>query len=271
MSNTSRIFTTLFDGPLLRFRWSSTRLDGGQVQDFSRLSCILTLRSKGVGYDLLVDILRYSTPTHVVEIHSADHESVPPLPDGIASVLHLERAFSCSTEPDRAVRTAAQLRALRVVHYFHDYDRIDSSLGLRFEEVARTLACQGPYQVSADDLNIVHLHVQVPLSQKLFGLNAQLVGLATSSHTGEEQPPCVGFGIVRAIDADRRILYILTPCSPNVLEGVDTILQGRVDVPATLLQVEGYMCPYLSTSQVVEGTGSSILRRRLPKRKISLS
>lgn len=73
-------------------------------------------------------------------------------------------------------------------------------------------------------------------SQLLFALNCSLVGLCSSpSHASDEpgpQPlPCLGLGIVRAVDAERRRLYVLSPLEEGALEQVTTVqVRGALGV-----------------------------------------
>ncbi|VVB14018.1 unnamed protein product [Arabis nemorensis] len=55
---------------------------------------------------------------------------------------------------------------------------------------------------------------------------------------------CVG--IVRGIDTERGILYVITPVPENVVERVGLLLQGCIQLPTCLLEVKDYRSPYLS-------------------------
>lgn len=44
-------------------------------------------------------------------------------------------------------------------------------------------------------------------------------------------------GIVKAVDVKRGVFYISTPVPPEMLQQVDVLLQGRVEIPVPLLMV----------------------------------
>lgn len=44
-------------------------------------------------------------------------------------------------------------------------------------------------------------------------------------------------GIVRGIDTLKGLLYVITPVPPQILEDVDLLLQGFIQIPTALLQV----------------------------------
>ncbi|CAN6208840.1 unnamed protein product, partial [Urochloa humidicola] len=81
-------------------------------------------------------------------------------------------------------------------------------------------------------------------------LNATIVGLAVSSASDATRsiPYCVGLGIVRGIDIQNGLLYIITPVPLERLQSVDLLQQGFIEIPTTLLQVRGYVSPYMLTN-----------------------
>lgn len=51
---------------------------------------------------------------------------------------------------------------------------------------------------------------------------------------------------MRGVDTERGILYVITPVPENVVERVDLLLQGYIQLPTCLLEVKDYRSPYLS-------------------------
>ncbi len=86
-------------------------------------------------------------------------------------------------------------------------------------------SCHTPLSLLA---RVQVLHSSVPTSQLQFALNGSVVGLCTSQQHASEEPdppaPCLGLGIVRAVDASRRLLYVLTTLGEEALGRV-TMLQ----------------------------------------------
>lgn len=58
----------------------------------------------------------------------------------------------------------------------------------------------------------------------------------------------MGLGLVRAVDMAQRVLYVLSPVAPELLERVDVleVAGGRLELPAQLLQAGDVASPYLA-------------------------
>ncbi|XP_047336602.1 polynucleotide 5'-hydroxyl-kinase NOL9 [Impatiens glandulifera] len=211
---------------------------------------------KGIGYDLLVDILKYICPTHVVKICiSAESKNLPPgefwLDGGYdpeVTLIEVKSARQDSLQRSVLIqKDAHHLRELRIMAYFRQCFPNDSPMNT-IKELARALAAHSPYEISLSDIKIKYLHCQIPNAESFYNLNASIVGLAVSPDVAEQLPQCVGLGIVRSIDTSRRLLYIITPVLPNILEKVDLLLQGHIQIPTCLLQVKGCISPYMSAN-----------------------
>ena len=50
-------------------------------------------------------------------------------------------------------------------------------------------------------------------------------------------------GIVRAIDVEEGVVYVITPVPIQQLQGVNTLLLGRIEIPVPLLMVSYCPCP----------------------------
>ncbi|XP_050221403.1 polynucleotide 5'-hydroxyl-kinase NOL9 [Mercurialis annua] len=216
---------------------------------------------KGVGYDTLVDMVKCISPTHVVKINVSSERKN--LPEGAFWLdcdsseneeVYLIEINSARQEsfkkPALMQKDARFLRDLRLMAYFRQC--IPSSLNLAtIKELANALASHPPYQVPISSIKIKHLHCQVPHAEIFYSLNASIVGLAVSSEQIEDLPWCVGLGIVRGIDTLKGVIYMLTPVPPSILEKVDLLLQGSIQIPTCLLQAQGCMSPYMSANVIV--------------------
>lgn len=209
---------------------------------------------KGVGYDILVDMLRHIAPTHVVKINTTSERKNLPggkfwLDEGYGRQVNLIDINSTRQDSfNRSVliqKDARLLRDLRIMAYFRQC--FPSNLNITtIKELANALASHPPYQVPISSIKIRHLHSQVPHTEVFYSLNASIVGLAVSSKQSENMPWCVGLGIVRGIDTFKGLLYLISPVPPILLEKVDLLLQGFIHIPTCLLQVQGCMSPYMS-------------------------
>ncbi|KAI7755958.1 hypothetical protein M8C21_025008 [Ambrosia artemisiifolia] len=216
----------------------------------------LIVNTAGIGYDVLVDMLKHIAPSHVVNIRiSAKTKNLPSgafwSRDGDAGAITLIEINSARQDSlNRSVlvhKDSRQIRDLSIVTYFRQC--FPSDMNMRsIKEIAQALAAHPPYEVPVSAVNIKHLHCEVPKAETFYSLNASIVGLAVNSEGSEDPPRCVGLGIVRGIDTLRRVLYIITPVPLNVLEDVDVLLQGFIQIPTCLLQVQGCVSPYMAAN-----------------------
>ncbi|XAR50114.1 hypothetical protein NMG60_11004353 [Bertholletia excelsa] len=214
---------------------------------------------KGIGYDVLVDMLKYISPTYVLKIYiSAESKNLPGGAfwldegcdghDALVNLLEVNSARQDLLNRSVLVRKDARLlRELRIIAYFRQCLPSDLSINT-IKELAFALAAHPPYEISMSSIKIKHLHCQVPSTEIFYSLNATIVGLAISSEDSEGLAQCVGLGIVRGIDTAKHLLYIITPVPHDSLEKIDLLLQGFIQIPTCLLQVQGCTCPYMSAN-----------------------
>ena len=112
------------------------------------------------------------------------------------------------------------------------------------------------------------LHTALPAEQLGHALNAAVVGLCAAPAQQQEQAaqlpaPCLGLGIVRAVDARRRLLYVLTPLPEERLQAVAALQLGRLELPARLLQTGAVMAPHMALFCMSSiGTGAGAIKSR---------
>ncbi|VFQ74570.1 unnamed protein product [Cuscuta campestris] len=215
---------------------------------------------KGIGYEILVEILKYTSPSHVVNICiSAKNKNLPRgffwLDEGEASLTNLIEINSARQDPSGTSilvqKNSPFMRDLRIIAYFKQCFP-SGALPVHPKELAHALAAHPPYEIPLSSIKIKHLHCQVPKAEVFYSLNATIVGLAVSCDGTEDMPHCVGLGIVRSIDTLKRVLYIITPVPLDSLEKVDLLLQGFIELPTSLLQVQGCVSPYMSANVLPE-------------------
>lgn len=70
-------------------------------------------------------------------------------------------------------------------------------------------------------------------------------------------------GLVRGIDPARGVLFLVTSLPLTELQGVNTLIQGKVDLPLQLMSAPPYVSPYLAFNSIAaEGTGSAMVKSR---------
>ncbi|KAG4392604.1 hypothetical protein GLYMA_04G177200v4 [Glycine max] len=196
---------------------------------------------KGVGYDVLVDMLKYICPTHVVKISISSEKKN--LPAG---------EFWSDGEHDETINiieiNSARQDSLNRSQCFSSESNIST-----IKELAHALTSHCPYEVPIASIKIRHLHCEVPSSEIFYSLNATVVGLAVDSDGPENLPWCLGLGIVRGIDSVKGVLYVITPVPNSSLEKVNLLLQGYIQIPSCLLQVQGCISPYMAANTLTTG------------------
>ena len=63
--------------------------------------------------------------------------------------------------------------------------------------------------------------MSIPPQQTARALNSMVVGLCCKGK--EALPACLGLGIVRSVDSQRGLIYVLTDLLPDALEAVDLL------------------------------------------------
>ncbi|XP_045821356.1 polynucleotide 5'-hydroxyl-kinase NOL9-like isoform X2 [Trifolium pratense] len=207
---------------------------------------------KGVGYEVLVDTLKYICPTHIVKI------GIPG--KGYANKNLPAGEFWLDGEDDDGTSKLIEIKSAR-----HDSNRpqcfpSDSDIST-VKELAHSLTSLCPYQVPIASIKIQHVHREVPSSEIFYSLNASIVGFAVESDEPENLPWCLGLGIVRGIDTVKGMLYVITPVPYDSLKKVNLLLQGYIQIPTHLIKVKGCISPYMSenvlTRELGEGTTST--------------
>ncbi|KAL5013572.1 hypothetical protein ScPMuIL_007842 [Solemya velum] len=149
-----------------------------------------------------------------------------------------------------------------------------------------TLLSQAPYTVSWDCVAVNVCHSHIPDSQILLALNASVVALCRANMSKIMQDPsvvhqdtdgrlprilrktplcrCLGFGIIRGIDTEKKLFYISTPMSLNTLQQVNTLVRGAINLPEQVLlrQECSSEVPYVSSRSKRRSVGGIVLHRR---------
>ncbi|PIA62362.1 hypothetical protein AQUCO_00200394v1 [Aquilegia coerulea] len=263
-SSAAHIFTNMYFENNLRHKNILFFLNMGVVikESHEYIFFFLVFSSlQGIGRDMLEKMVRYFSPTHVVQIRiTAEKKNLPSgafwLPEGQEyegpDLIEIKTAFEDSFKRSVLILKDARLmRDIRIIAYFRQCLASDLDISSR-KELAHALASHPPYEVPLSSIKVTHLYCQVPSSESFHALNASIVGLAVTSakSTNSEActPWCVGLGIVRGIDVSKDLLYVLTPVPQRVLVKVDLLLQGFLQIPTSLLQVQGYRSPYMSAN-----------------------
>ncbi|XP_062397026.1 polynucleotide 5'-hydroxyl-kinase NOL9 [Sardina pilchardus] len=250
---------------------------------------------RGLGFQLLVDLVRFFSVTHVVQLSFGETSQCPALtPDFLRTAhgwqthppaqpalgqpenqeaphshvfLSIHSEFQgAGTSGEMRHQRSNELRDLALMGYFSQMQAPDSSL-------VRPLHCFTPYQVSLSAVAIGVTHCDVAPAHILYAANASLVGLCCLDEKviGRGGPmllsqtpicPCVGLGVLRGVDMIRGLYLLVTPVPPALLSRVNCLLLGEISLPKALLTtqsgVEGDL-PYVTTDYSFELTGAGKL------------
>ena len=186
----------------------------------------------------------------------------------IPSRKHIVAAWSDDTDfhdaktgkPPRPIRTADDLRTLRLVEYFlpgHSMDELSTRSPVYGRtSVAYALMNSRTVSVAWSKVSLNVMHCKVPPSTMLYSFNAALVGLCcvhediashphAQKHTDDSDLPsflastplcdCLGLGIVAHVDPASCRFQIITPIPVSQLASVNTLLRGPLSIPALFL------------------------------------
>ncbi|RLN98742.1 hypothetical protein BBJ28_00005347 [Nothophytophthora sp. Chile5] len=251
---------------------------------------------KSMGHDLLCSVIQESDPNHVVQLLAVTKNKQFDVPTGRWR-LHSVQPWDPIgvTQPPRSskemrlyrfhtyflARSPCELTRLQLqnLHVLSEKNRVDGDVCRAYTELT-------PVAVSFDQADVAFTGSSVPPSQLLFSLNASIVGLCvnakhrpivrdeSASNQAELGPPrivlqpahapCLGVGIVRAVDADKRLLYILSPLPFAVLKRVNLLVRSSIPLgPILLAANDPVQSPYVVTDVVAsDGTGSAVMQSR---------
>ncbi|XP_014442085.1 polynucleotide 5'-hydroxyl-kinase NOL9 [Tupaia chinensis] len=129
-----------------------------------------------------------------------------------------------------------------------------------------------PYQVPFNAVALRITHADVAPTHILYAVNASWVGLCkilddvkgyTNGPILLAQTPicdCLGFGICRGVDMEKRLYHIITPVPPEDLRTVNCLLVGAISIPQRILKnqrgLEGTI-PYVTADYNINLPGAS--------------
>lgn len=251
---------------------------------------------KGFGLQLLVDIIRFLSVSHVVQLGYGENTQCPALTSDFLKSSHgwqthppAQSSLGEDTWSQNVVRSYTHLpvlseyqgagkagisryqrsneqRELCLLGYLSKLQNPDPGLVV-------PIHCLTPFQVPHSAVALGVTHCEVAPKHILYAANASLVGLCclgekVAGRGGavllSQTPvcPCVGLGILRGVDMARGLYFIITPVAPSVLRQVNCLLVGGISLPHGLFKdqpgIEGE-APYVTTNYSFELAGAGKL------------
>lgn len=241
---------------------------------------------KSMGHDLLCNIIEEVNPDHIIQLLAMTKNKHFDLPADGKWIIHRLHPWEAMSPNLQTPRSSKEMRLYRYHSYFlssmecssiprqalqdlyltSNKNRMNKELNEAYEQLV-------PYVVSLDDLLVGFTGSIVPQAQVLDSLNASLVGLCIqpsgendtlapiSNHT---HAPCVGIGLVRAVDPVNRLLYIVSPLPFDTISRVSLIIRGNLELEASKEhQIHGRNIPFRVTGFLCdEGSGSAVMKSR---------
>ncbi|KAI9316374.1 Pre-mRNA cleavage complex II protein Clp1-domain-containing protein [Dichotomocladium elegans] len=247
------------------------RLENSNAADTDQLPLVINTQGwiKGLGYDLMLDIIRDPVVTDIFALQSP--QPFPPT---------FENDVTLTGEPLKQIQREVELRYVESVQKlvpvakFVAYDlRVMSMVSYLYQNMAQfgkanelwwnfqsCLVERVPWSLDwRTGLNgIWVLWDDIKLSQLLYSLNGSLVALISddvarerptpAQGTGDIVPPtyfppsvypppnpdtsfCLGFALVRAIDPSKHAFLFLTPLPAAKLKKVTGMVKGDIELP----------------------------------------
>lgn len=225
--------------------------------------------TSGIGFDVTLDLIRYSQPRQVLQISSrSPRRNFPALLDHEFVTQHQRGWLSSGAEyldrlPDyelQAIYSSSELSEKSLEEWgFRPSELRQIGLMSYFSKLSSgpewSLMDAVPYRISWQELAVCICHESVPPSMTMGALNGSLVALCVldsdaaasvsyyQATTGQypkilrEMPlvPCLGYGLVRGIDATQGYIYIVSPEPADRLVRVNCLVMGGVRLPENLL------------------------------------
>nr|CCA14231.1 conserved hypothetical protein [Albugo laibachii Nc14] len=241
---------------------------------------------KSMGHDLLCNIIEEVNPHHIVQLLAMTKNKLFDLPTEGKWRIHRLHPWEAMSPNLQTPRSSKEMRLYRYHSYFlssmecssvsrqglqdlyltSNKNRLNNELHEAYEQLV-------PYVVSLDDLLVSCTGSTVPEAQVLDSLNASLIGLCIqhSSRNDSHVPisnrfhaPCVGIGLVRAVDPVNRLLYIVNPLPLDTISRVNLIIRGNLALETFKeQQTNGKQSPFRVTGFLCdEGSGSTIMKSR---------
>ncbi|XP_028415801.1 polynucleotide 5'-hydroxyl-kinase NOL9-like isoform X2 [Dendronephthya gigantea] len=260
---------------------------------------------KGMGVRILLDIIRIVQPSHVVQINfdSQPAKNFPVLnkeflssvkgwsylcpdeSDSWACNPYIQQmdAFKEDLETSGSGLKPSDLRSLSLLSYFIPQTSITSVTTSVQEYILRH---SNVYSRSLDGLTILSVYDDICPDELLHSINGSVVGLVRTDVNVTESTEVsddnflfnkmqfgqyLGLGIVRNIDVEKQIVYIITPEPIEVLNKVQVLVKGSLEILDCLYKKQDTYGkrPYVTSefSYSHRGSGQKRIRYNLLRQK----
>ncbi|KAM4703283.1 polynucleotide 5'-hydroxyl-kinase NOL9 [Rhinophrynus dorsalis] len=220
----------------------------------------------------------------VKEFESSDEEEQEDYAEGLHvrslarhQLIAFETDFTGSGEAGNVRCHSGILRDLAMLGYLSKLQQFDLDHIIPLNSLL-------PYEVPFSAVALRVVHSDVAPSHIMYSVNASWVGLCRilddiiSEGDGPvilTQTPicdCLGFGIVRGVNIEKKVYHILTPVPPESLRLVNCLLVGNISIPHTIFknqpEIKGEI-PYVTSEYdfKISGAGKMKINKHLKRRE----
>lgn len=228
---------------------------------------------EGLGLKLLREIARITQPTHIIHLVANDEKPVAFFSQEKGDLSY----FSIPSVTDQPLLPPKQTLTIQAKCQIDSYQASSQrelnllaafSTLLPLNSDAKRLTDIRPRVVPWSHVALHICHMSVPVNQILYAANASVVAMCTTSKeelercnvqkgseglrtlTSTPVSECLGIGIIRGIDPQKKAFYILPALSNDLLPKVNTLLVGSPFIPECVFdqQFSTKGAPYLSES-----------------------
>ncbi|XP_063953519.1 polynucleotide 5'-hydroxyl-kinase NOL9-like [Lytechinus pictus] len=229
---------------------------------------------EGLGLRLLGEVARITQPTHIICLGSPDERLVALFNQNEGKNLSYFSVPSVTGQPLLPPKQFLRIEAKCQTDSYQASSQRELNLLAAFSKLlppnleGKRLTDIRPHVVPWSHVVLHICHMTVPANQILYAANASVVALCTTSkeeldrchvekgseglRTLKSTPisECLGIGIIRGIDPQKKAFYILPALEPNLLPKVNTLLVGSPFIPECVFdqQFSTKGAPYLSES-----------------------
>ncbi|XP_055980947.1 polynucleotide 5'-hydroxyl-kinase NOL9 [Sorex fumeus] len=209
-------------------------LTAAYVDDTDGLYTKSPARARARGSSFLPDLPEPELP---------EDERVGPALTTAHKLIHVRSAFTIRRHTRNREPFNKVLRDLALLGYL-------SQLHPPAPQPLRPLQAMTPYQVPFNAVALRVLHADVAPTHIMYAVNASWLGLCrladevrgyTDGPILLAQNPlcdCLGFGICRGVDMEKKLYHILTPVAPEQLRTVNCLLLGAISLPSCVVKYQ---------------------------------
>ncbi|KAM3921042.1 polynucleotide 5'-hydroxyl-kinase NOL9 [Leptodactylus fuscus] len=205
------------------------------------------------------------------------NEQLHPKPSVGHNLIEIESNFDGAGDTDNIPCHNWILRDLAMLGYLSKLQQFDPDQIIPLNGLL-------PFEVPFNAVALRVIHADVAPSHVMYSANASWVGLChilddiSSQDSGPvllTQTPicdCLGFGIIRGVNMEKKVYHILSPLPPETLRLVNCLLIGNISIPHSIFKhqpgVQGDL-PYVTTEYdfSIYGSGKIKLNKHLKRRE----